>query len=357
LGVIAMGIKHASRIEEAIRRTRQTDDDLDDFVTGQASDQAQREPLFVKNLERVQGDERDAIILTVGYTKSAEGRMQYRFGPLNNNGGERRLNVAVTRARKRMTVVSSFTSSDLDPARLRAEGARMLGRYLAYAESAGTSLGEAALDKPELNAFERDIHSRLTKAGIPLIPQWGCSGYWIDFAAQHPKRPGRMVLAIECDGVTYHSSPTARDRDRLRQEHLERLGWSFHRIWSTEWFRHRDAEITRAVDAYRAAVEAADANRSVAPRLAVPSHLVGAGEPTHAVRRSPMPVTAGLGSIDAYSPGQLVALIDWIESDTLLRTKDKLLEEAVSLLGFRRRGKKIVEALDAAIVQARGHRR
>ncbi|MHB1710056.1 MAG: AAA domain-containing protein [Acidimicrobiales bacterium] len=353
LGVIAMGIKHANRIEETLRRARQSDDTLDAFVTGRASAAAMREPLFVKNLERVQGDERDAIIMTVGYTKSAEGRMQYRFGPLNNAGGERRLNVAITRARNRMTVVSSFTSTDLDPVRLKAEGARMLCRYLAYAESSGESLGEAAKDKPDLNPFERDVEAQLTKAGIPLIAQWGCSGYWIDYVAQHPTRPGHMVLAIECDGVTYHSSATARDRDRLRQEHLERLGWQFHRIWSSEWFRHRDTEIARALAAYKAAVAAADSTTAVT-RLAEDAPV--AVEPPAPVpaRRGNMPVRPGLGSITAYPPSELVALIRWIESDTLLRTEDELLSEAALLLGFRRRGKNIVDALRAAIAEAGG---
>lgn len=358
LGVIAMGIKHANRIEETLRRARQSDDVLDAFVTGRASEAALLEPLFVKNLERVQGDERDAIILTVGYTKSAEGRMQYRFGPLNNAGGERRLNVAITRARKRMTVVSSFTSADLDPTKLRAEGAKMLGRYLAYAESGGSNLGEAAKDKPDLNPFERDVEAQLTKAGVPLVPQWGCSGYWIDYVAQHPTEPGRMVMAIECDGATYHSSGTARDRDRLRQEHLERLGWRFHRIWSTEWFRHRDAEIARAVAAYKGAVAAADNAPTTTASVNDPWAVPPPPAPTVATRRGNMPVRPGLGSISAYSPGELVALIRWIESDTLLRTEDELLSEAVSLLGFRRHGKNIVDALEAAIAEARrGQRR
>ncbi len=353
LGVIAMGIKHANRIEEMLRRARHADDVLDAFVTGQTSALARREPQFVKNLERVQGDERDAIILTVGYTKSAEGRMQYRFGPLNNAGGERRLNVAITRARKYMTVVSSFTSSDLDPTRLRAEGARMLSRYLAYVESGGSNLGEVAKEKPDLNPFERDVEAQLTRAGIPLVAQWGCSGYWIDYVAKHPTKPGRMVLAIECDGVTYHSSPTARDRDRLRQEHLERLGWRFHRIWSTEWFRHRDAEIARAVAAYKASVAAAESSPAGSPTIVdlepvvVPPSLAVAG------RRGPIPLRAGLGSITAYQQSELVALIRWIESDTLLRTQEELLSEAISALGFRRRGKNIVDALEAAIAQAR----
>ena len=260
-----MGIKHANRIEEALRRARGDDEDLDAFLDGTASEQARKEPFFVKNLERVQGDERDAIILTIGYGKTADGRMLYRFGPINNEGGERRLNVAITRARAQMTVVSSFAAADMDPGRLRSAGAQMLSRYLTYAESGGSNLGDVARDKPDLNPFERDVEAQLRAAGIPLIAQYGCSGYWIDFAAQHPTRPGQMVLAIECDGATYHSSATARDRDRLRQEHLERLGWTFHRIWSQDWFYHREAEITRALAAYRAAVTAADHNVSVEP--------------------------------------------------------------------------------------------
>ena len=250
-----------------------------------------------------------------------------------------------------MTVVSSFTSPDLDPTKLRAEGAKMLGRYLAYAESGGSNLGEVAKDKPALNPFERDVEAQLIRAGIPLVPQWGCSGYWIDYVAKHPTLPGRMVLAIECDGATYHSSETARDRDRLRQEHLERLGWRFHRIWSTEWFRHRDAEIARAVAAYQAAVVAADA--ASAPVVDDPAPVIAPPDPIGATRRGRMPIHPGLGPITAYTPEELVALIRWIESDTLLRTEDELLSEAISLLGFRRRGRNIVDALEAAIRETR----
>ena len=360
LGVITMGIKHAERITETLRRARLDDDHLEAYVTGTASPQARREPFFVKNLERVQGDERDAIILTVGYGKSADGRMGYRWGPLNNNGGERRLNVAITRARSRMTVVSAFRSADLDPARLRAEGAKMLGRYIAYAESGGTNLGEAARSKPDLNPFERDIEAHLIKAGIPVIAQWGSSGYWIDYAAQHPTRPGRMVLAIECDGAVYHSSATARDRDRLRQEHLERLGWTFHRIWSTEWFRHRDKEIARAVAAYRAAVAAADAADCAAPpTAAAPASPTAPAPPSVPApivvppRQGSIPVRPGLGSIAAYRHDELVALIRWLESDTLLRTEDELVAAAVTALGFHKRGRSIVAALEDAVADSR----
>jgi very-short-patch-repair endonuclease len=358
LGVIAMGIKHANRIQEALRRAQAADDNLADFLDGTASGRAGEEKFFVKNLERVQGDERDAIILTIGYGKNADGRMMYRFGPVNNEGGERRLNVAITRARARMTVVSSFSAADMDPTRLRAEGAKMLRGYLSYAESGGSDLGNVAKDKPELNPFERDVEAQLRAAGIPLIPQYGCSGYWIDFAAQHPTRRGRMVLAVECDGATYHSSATARDRDRLRQEHLERLGWTFHRIWSQDWFYHREKETARALAAYQAAVTAAD-NGKGQPAPAAPraeEATVSAADRGRVGRqRAPCPIWVRGEGIDSYSHDELVALIRWIESDTLLRTEDELLTEAVHELGFKKRGSRIVLALTTAIAYARKH--
>jgi very-short-patch-repair endonuclease len=354
LGVIAMGIKHANRISEAIRQARATDEHLDAFLDGTASAHAGKEPFFVKNLERVQGDERDAIILTIGYGKKPDGRMLYRFGPVNNDGGERRLNVAVPRARARMTVVSSFSAADMDPARLRSQGAQLLSRYLAYAESGGSDLGNAAKTKPELNPFERDVAAQLQAAGIPLIAQYGCSGYWIDFAAQHPARPGQMVLAIECDGATYHSSATARDRDRLRQEHLERLGWTFHRIWSQEWFYHRETEIDRAVAAYHAAVSAAGQGHGRAAALRTASATTAAFPDAAAGRRTGgCPIRTHRGPIDEYSQAELVTVIRWIESDTLCRTEDELLTETLQTLGFTRRGAKIVAAISDAIALAR----
>lgn len=357
LGVIAMGIKHAERVSEGLRRARAGRPDLDEWFDSGPHDG--KEPLFIKNLERVQGDERDAIILTVGYGQTVDGRMQYRFGPINNEGGERRLNVAVTRARTRMTVVSSFASTDLDPNRLHTEGARLLGRYIAYAESGGANLGDAANTKPVLNPFERDVRDRLTAAGIPLVAQFGCSGYWIDYAAQHPTRPGQMVLAVECDGASYHSGATARDRDRLRQDHLERLGWTFHRIWSSDWFHHREAEIERVVHAWRAAVTAADTRHVAPPRRALapaPPRPVPTGPASKPAGRprGARPWTPPKGtSITEHPQYQLVELARWVESDTLLRTEDELLAAMMDELGFQKRGQRIVAALTQAIRTSR----
>ena len=180
-----MGIKHAERLAGALRNALRERSDLDEFF-----DEHQSERFLIKNLERVQGDERDAIILTVGYTKTADGRMRYAFGPLNEEGGERRLNVAVNRARRRMTAVSSF-AADMDPEKTKRGGDR-LRLYLAYTESCGEKLDRQAAEAPELNAFEFDIRDALEKAGIPLICQHGVGRYRLGLRRQTP-RPGRAT--------------------------------------------------------------------------------------------------------------------------------------------------------------------
>lgn len=340
LGVITMGIKHADRIDAALRRALAVRMELHKFFGERGG-----EPFFIKNIERVQGDERDGIILSVGYGPGPDGRMLYRFGPLNQAGGQRRLNVAITRARRRMTVVSSFSSTDLDPSRLKADGARMLRAYIQYAE-AQTAGGPAAVTTGSgpANPFEKDVMERLTAAGIPLIGQYGVGGHRIDFAATHPDDPAKLVLAIEADGRTYHASPTARDRDRLRQEHLERLGWRFHRIWSTDWFHNRDAEVARALEAYQDAV-ASGAELQVSP--AIGTAIVPPA------RSAPRPDFQPGLPITEYPEDILVALVRWIESDGRLRTEDDVLAEAMEALGFTRRGPRIVETLKQAIAKAR----
>lgn len=353
LGVIALGLKHAMRIEESLRLARRTREDLDDFFNDQ-----REEGFFVKNLERVQGDERDSIILSVGYDKFPDGRMRYVFGPINSIGGERRLNVAVTRARKSVTLVTSFDATDMDPDRLRSEGARMLKSYIEYAASNGTDLGMATLSKPELNPFERDVRDALVEEGISLISQYGASGYWIDFACMHPERPGEPVLAIETDGASYHSSQSARDRDRLRQEHLERLGWQFHRIWSTGWFRHKEFEVKRALEAYRRAVRSRDGG-SESNNLAEvdpprPRHDGPTRQELPKRDSDWPPVPPGRKTAD-YSRDDLRRTVNWVQSDGLLRTTDELASEVITSLGFGRKGHRITEAVGEAIKLDREH--
>jgi very-short-patch-repair endonuclease len=178
--------------------------------------------------------------------------MRYQWGPLLRDGGERRLNVAATRAKHRLTLVSSFSGHDVDPDRVTKAGARLLAEYLDYASSGGSA--PEATGAGDLDSFEADVRDRLAECGITVVPQYGVGGYRVDFAATHPQDAGRMVLAIEADGATYRESGSVRDRDRLRGEHLQRLGWRYHRLWSTNWFRDPDAEVAKLREAYEQAV-------------------------------------------------------------------------------------------------------
>ena len=347
LGVIAMGVKHARRLEFALDEALKIRPELEPFF-----DVNRSERFFIKNLERVQGDERDRIVLSIGYGKDRAGKLPYRFGPLLMEGGERRLNVAITRARKTMTVVSSFSHTDMDPARSSKRGVELLRLYLQFAESNAILLGDHSDSGVPLNPFEQDIMDALTKEGIELLPQWGASQYRLDLVAAHPDHPGRFVLAIECDGATYHSAPTARDRDRLRQQHLEALGWRFHRIWSTDWFLRREDEVERAVAAFREAVRHADRTVNGQVTAREPKSPDAMDPPVRegdSARQGSRPSLRRAQPIDSYSDHQLRRLLDWIKSDGRLRTPDELLEEMVDQLGFRRRGNRIIARLRAVI--------
>ena len=211
-----------------------------------------QEPFFVKNLENVQGDERDVIFISIGYGRDTKGKLTRNFGPLNKKGGERRLNVLITRARQRCEVFTNLTADDIDPGTTDSDGMVALKRYLKYAETGETDIalptgGEA--DSP----FEEEVADALRGCGYEVDHQIGSAGYFIDLGIKDSERPGRYLLGIECDGATYHSAQSARDRDRLRQQILEGLGWQIHRIWSTDWFRNPDRELRKAAEAVEAA--------------------------------------------------------------------------------------------------------
>jgi very-short-patch-repair endonuclease len=226
------------------------------------------EGFFVKNLENVQGDERDVILFSVGYGSDQAGHMTMNFGPLNRQGGERRLNVAVTRARERVKILASFPPHAIDLNRTQAKGVHLLRRYLEYAEQGPRALlGEIAAEggEPE-SPFELAVADALAARGLRIVAQVGVGAFRIDLGIKD-EASDRYVLGIECDGATYHSSRTARDRDRLRQQVLEQLGWRIHRIWSTDWIKDPAREIDKALAALeRARVEAPAGDRpSAAP--------------------------------------------------------------------------------------------
>jgi very-short-patch-repair endonuclease len=276
LGVITLGLRHAERIDTALRSALAAGVPavVEAFFAEDAA-----EPFFVKNLERVQGDERDAIILSVGYGKHEDGRMRYQWGPLLRDGGERRLNVAATRAKHRLTLVSSFSAHEVDPDRLTKAGARMLADYLEYADSGGTPVAASSSAASGTDTFSETVRSRLAEYGITVVPQYGVGGYRVDFAFAHPDDPSRMILAVEADGASYRNSGSVRDRDRLRKEHLERLGWRFHRLWSTNWFHDADGEVAKLREAYEQAVAASPPIEADDPDPADNPDLAAAGGP------------------------------------------------------------------------------
>ena len=235
VGVVALSRSQADLIERLIEERRLLNRHLDDRFSENLD-----ERFFVKNLENVQGDERDHMILSIGYGPTRAGAVPNRFGPINQEGGERRLNVAVTRARMSMTVIHSLRAEDITSP---SAGARQLRRYLEYVRNPEHALEAevTGVGEPE-SPFEEAVLAALRSRGHRVEAQVGVSGYRIDLAIRS-EEGGRFDLGIECDGWTYHNSPAARDRDWLRQQILEGLGWRIHRVLSTAWIHDPETEI------------------------------------------------------------------------------------------------------------------
>ncbi len=238
VGMVAMNVKQSEEIE------RQLEAELKDnplLREAYARNQSLDEPLFIKNLENVQGDERDVIVIGMTYgSESVGGHVFQRFGPINSETGWRRLNVLFTRAKKRMQVFSSMGASDVLINATSSKGLRSLHAFLEYAETGHLHNTQHTGKQPDSD-FEVAVMDALSKHGFECEPQLGVAGFFLDLAVRDPSQPGRFLMAIECDGATYHSAKSARDRDRLRQEILEGLGWRVRRIWSTDWFKNPQA--------------------------------------------------------------------------------------------------------------------
>ena len=242
LGVVTFNQTQQLLIETLVDARRRAHPELDRAIAAQAN-----EPLFIKNLENVQGDERDVIFFSITYGPDAAGKTTMNFGPLNGEGGQRRLNVAISRAREAVVIYSSLLPEQIDLARLRAAGVRDLKHYLEFAIQGYRALVAQSLPtgrEPD-SPFEVAVIRMLRSRGWEVHPQVGCSGYRIDLGVVDPRAPGRYLAGIECDGATYHSAASARDRDRLRQHVLESLGWRILRIWSTDWWLNPEGEMEK----------------------------------------------------------------------------------------------------------------
>jgi len=345
LGVITMSLRQQWAVLEEIERLRR---DWPEFELFFQEDKI--EPFFVKNLETVQGDERDRIILSIGYGHDESGKFAMRFGPLNRLGGERRLNVAITRSRFAVTVVTSIKAQDIDLTRANSVGSRLLRSYLDYAERGVESLKAEVTEAgrhPYESPFEMEVAKALEARRMTVHRQIGCSGFRLDLGIVHPLRPGQYVLGVECDGASYHSSATARDRDRLRQEILEGLGWKICRVWSTDWVRHPDKQIARITEAFARAVEEAD-NPRLIPEIPA-EHCDDDEKPKTAPR--PNNTTTAFDSISEVPPEEIERVILELLTTCGTTTRSDLFIGAARKLGFRRLGSRIRHATKNTITR------
>jgi very-short-patch-repair endonuclease len=270
LGVATFSVKQRKAIQDQLELLRRGSPETEAFFNLHPN-----EPFFVKNLENVQGDERDVIFISVGYARNPQGYLAMRFGPLSAEGGERRLNVLISRAKRRCEVFSSITDEDIDLERGKGKGVYAFKLFLHYARTGRLAMAQPT-DRQYESPFEVQVAKALQAHGCQVHPQVGIAGFFIDLAIADADRPGRYILGIECDGKTYHESRSARDRDRLRQAVLEDHGWIIHRIWSTDWFNRPKDELQRVLAAIEAAREELDARMELSSKKnrAVPITIV-----------------------------------------------------------------------------------
>ncbi|MCB1996399.1 MAG: DUF3320 domain-containing protein [Burkholderiaceae bacterium] len=233
IGVVTFNSEQQALIEDLLDEARRSDPSIEPFFA-----EVELEPVFVKNLESVQGDERDIMYFSITYGPDASGAVSMNFGPLNRDGGERRLNVAVTRARHELRVFSSLKGEQMDLSRTQALGVRDLKHFLEFAERGPRALAEATMgSRGDFESpFEEAVATALSRKGWQVHTQIGASAFRVDLGVVHPDMPGRYLTGVECDGATYHRSATARDRDKLREQVLRGLGWEIVRVWSTDWW-------------------------------------------------------------------------------------------------------------------------
>ncbi|MCA6215952.1 DUF3320 domain-containing protein [Ideonella sp. B7] len=292
IGVVTFNTEQQKLIEDLLDEERRRDPRLESYFS-----ESELEPVFVKNLESVQGDERDIMYFSITYGPDDAGHVSMNFGPMNRTGGERRLNVAITRARRELRVFSTLKGEQIDLSRTQALGVRDLKHFLEFAERGTRALFEVTagslggFESP----FEEAVAGALAQKGWTLHTQVGASAFRVDLAVVHPDAPGRYLAGIECDGATYHRSATARDRDLLREQVLRGLGWEILRIWSTDWWvdpsgtldrvcRQLDdllaiSRTRRAVEAERAAAETVAREMIEKARAQIPNGL--APTPAH----------------------------------------------------------------------------
>ncbi len=302
LGVAALNVAQREAIEQALDEILLDRPDLAPLL-----DKRRDEPFFIKALENVQGDERDTIIISIGYGKTAEGSLSMNFGPINQDGGWRRLNVIITRAKWQTILVTSIRSHELAGVNPLNRGATALRNFIAYAERQGELPPQpAVVTAGESNDFEDAVAEALRGRGLEVDQQVGASTYRIDLAIRDPRDRNRYVLGVECDGATYHSAKTARDRDLLRHLVLRDRGWRLHRVWSTDWFRNPDQALQQALASYELALTRPVDESVLGPPPSVPQPTDSETQPQDGtIRTEQGKAFSPPVSVRRYHPGRL----------------------------------------------------
>jgi superfamily I DNA and/or RNA helicase/very-short-patch-repair endonuclease len=282
------------------------------------------EHFFVKNLETIQGDERDVILVSVGYGFDAEGRLSHNFGPVNQEGGERRLNVLLTRAREKCLIFSNFRGKDLHLNSSAPFGLRALKEFLEYAEDKTLSQ-EEHLPNTANEAFENAVYEFLTENGYEIHRRVGCAGFRVDLAVVDPEYPGRYLLGISCDGPMYQTSRVARDRDRLRQQILKGLGWNLHRLWATDWYRNR-VEVQKRLLATIEELLQEERADEVIPPVEVETVLTEEVS-SDLAEEIDSQLEEGVPETDSLSPTNEITDLNPVESEKSVTTSDQQDEE------------------------------
>ncbi|MGN6697521.1 MAG: DUF3320 domain-containing protein, partial [Thermomicrobiales bacterium] len=365
LGVITFSETQHEAIEYELDRRKRADPTLEPLLR-QSDDDS--DSFFIRSLEHVQGDERDVIFFSVGYGPDQAGKLSLNFGPLNRQGGERRLNVAVTRARDHIKILASFHPHDLDLTRTSSDGVRLLRRYLEYADQGPRALlGEITSEGGDFESpFEASVAAALTARGLRVVSQVGVSGYRIDLGIKDDQAD-RYLLGVECDGATYHSAKTARDRDRLRQQVLENLGWHIHRVWSTDWIKDPARETARILAALERARSAPSQPAPVReesppapdpPPAPVPSPAteeappraeIAIAAPYRAAQLPPQGDIEQFRSAHSLDLAQLVRAVVAVESPV---HQDRVMRAVASSFGITRLGNQVRAQLERAIAAA-----
>ncbi|MBE9583177.1 DUF3320 domain-containing protein [Mucilaginibacter sp. JRF] len=243
LGVVAFSTSQMQAIQATLELQRRQHPEVETFFKSHP-----HEPFFIKNLENVQGDERDVIYISIGYGRIDNGTVPMSFGPLNNEGGERRLNVLITRAKMRCEVFTNITSADIRVAENAKFGIRALKSFLYFAQYAKFEQNSEPI-VTEIRPFEDEVANQLAALGYIVRSKIGSAGFYLDLAIVDEHNPGRYIIGIECDGQNYSKARSATDRNRLREQVLEMFGWSIYRVWSTDWYRNPDRELKRLIEA------------------------------------------------------------------------------------------------------------